>query len=65
VTVFDFFAALMTWLQEIEYTLAENEAFVLIPLLCDKIGLNNAILKEKVRALVRTAFTIYDQAKAY
>jgi len=60
VAVFDFCDVLIKWLQESEYTLWENEAYILIPLLCEKIGINNTILKEKVRALVRLTFIIYD-----
>ena len=34
-----------------------------IPLLCDKSGLNNAILKEKVKKLLKQCFSIYDPKK--
>lgn len=41
----------------------EHEAYVFVPLLCDKIGNNNNILKEKVKRLIKQCFAIYDQRK--
>jgi hypothetical protein len=41
------------------------EAAVLIPLLCDKTGHNNAILKDKVKKLIRMTYNIYDKHKCY
>jgi len=41
----------------------EHEAYVFVPLLCDKSGINNTILKEKVKKLIKQCFTIYDQKK--
>jgi len=43
--LFEFFAALFDFFVTLPYSLWDHEAFVLVPLLCDKIGLNNAILK--------------------
>ena len=42
----------------------EHEANVFVPLLCDKIGNNNNILKEKVKRLIKQCFAIYDQRKS-
>jgi hypothetical protein len=36
-------------LEECNYLLCDFEAAVLIPTLCDKTGLNNAVLKDKVK----------------
>lgn len=56
VSVFDSFQTLFDWLLATEYQLWEHEAFVLIPLLCEKSGVNNAILKTKVKALIKMCF---------
>lgn len=37
------------------------EAAVLIPILCDKTGHNNAIIKDKVKKLLRMTYGIYDK----
>jgi S-adenosylmethionine synthetase len=36
---------------------------LLVPLLCQKIGLNNAILKQQAKDLIQKCFTIYDHKK--
>ena len=36
-----------------------------MPLLCDKTGINNNLLKEKVKKLLRMVFDIYDRQKCY
>ena len=51
------------WLINENYTLQENEAFILIPLLCEKAGVNNAILKVKVKALLKQSSQLYDSKK--
>jgi cytoskeleton-associated protein 5 len=45
--------------------LLDFESAVLFPLLCDKTGLNNNILKDKVKKLVRMTYNIYDKHKIY
>ena len=45
--------------------LLDFEANVIIPLLCEKSGLNNAILKDKVKKLIRLTYNIYDKQKCY
>lgn len=65
VTLFDFYATLFTWLEENEYILTDAEANVLIPMLCEKTGLNNNILKDKVKKLMKMIYTIYDKQKCY
>jgi hypothetical protein len=47
------------------YLLLDFEAGVLVPLLCEKTGLNNNILKEKVKKLFRMAFEICDKQMCY
>jgi len=55
-SVFDFYAKLFTFLSENEYVLWDHETDVVIPLLCDKVGNNNATLKGKVKALIKQSF---------
>lgn len=37
------------------------EAAVLIPILCEKTGHNNAIIKDKLKKLLRMTYGIYDK----
>lgn len=41
--------------------LLDFEANVIIPLLCEKAGLNNAILKDKVKKLIKLTYNVYDK----
>jgi len=43
----------------------DNEAVVIIPMLCDKTGMNNAILKDKVKKLIKLVYPLYDKKKCY
>ena len=36
-----------------------------MPLLCDKTAINNSLLKEKVKTLLRMIFDIFDKQKCY
>lgn len=63
VSVFDSFQTLFDWLERESYQLMEHEAFVLIPLLCEKSGNNNAILKTKIKALLKQSLNLYDSKK--
>lgn len=65
VSVFDFFSILFQHLEEQEYQLWDFEAYIVIPLLCEKTGLNNNILKEKVKKLIKMVYGIYDIRKCY
>ena len=42
---------------------------MIIPLLCEKTGLNNSILKDKVKRLIRMLFdndtAVFDRQKGY
>lgn len=62
--LFDFFGALFEKLLEDDYKLMDHEAYVIVPMLCEKLGLNNAILKQKVKKLMETSFDLYDQKKS-
>lgn len=63
VAVFDFYQLLIEFLVVDNYQMMEHEAYVFIPLLCDKSGLNNSILKEKVKRLLKQCFSIYEPKK--
>jgi hypothetical protein len=47
-------------MQEIEYKLWDTEAMIIIPFVCDKLGLQNMILRDKVKGLFKQLFPIYD-----
>ena len=65
VTIFDFYATLIPHLEETEYQLWDFEALIIIPLLCEKSGINNNILKDKVKKLMKMLYGIYDRQKCY
>jgi cytoskeleton-associated protein 5 len=65
VNIFDFYAHLFSHLQGLPYSLQDFEAAILIPLLCEKTALNNNILKEKVKKLIKMVFTIYGTQQTY
>ena len=64
VNVFEFFGTLFEFLISQEYALWDHEAYVVIPLLADKAGINNAIIKQKVKALLKITYELYDTKKA-
>jgi hypothetical protein len=41
--------------------MADVEANVVIPFLCEKSGINNNILKDKVKKLMKMVYGIYDK----
>jgi hypothetical protein len=61
VKIFDFYAILFQFLQQTGYILLDFETAVLVPLLCEKTGINNNILKEKVKKLLKMSLTICDK----
>lgn len=62
-SVYDFYAKLFEFLIEKKYLLWEHEADVVIPLFCDKVGNNNAILRQKVKQLIKQCFEMHDHKK--
>jgi hypothetical protein len=64
VAVFDCLHTIFDFLLAEEYYLWDHEAYILIPMLCDKSGANNAILKTKVKALIKMCFQLYDPKKS-
>ena len=65
VKVLDFFSLLFKTLEELEYSLQDFESYVIVALLADKTGLNNAVLKEKVKKLIKMIYSICDKQKCY
>ena len=61
--VYDFYQKLFEFLIENQYLFWEHEADVVIPLVCDKVGNNNAILKGKVKSLIKLCFEMLDPKK--
>jgi 5-bromo-4-chloroindolyl phosphate hydrolysis protein len=56
---------LFDFLVSIAYQLYDHEAYILIPLLCDKAGINNAILQEKVKKLIKECFRLHEAEKTF
>ena len=50
---YDFLAILFDFLIGRSYILTDTEAFVLVPMLCEKAGNNNTIIKNKIKALIK------------
>ena len=65
VSVFDFYGALFAILEENQYMFWDFEAAVLIPMLYEKTGLNNAVIKDKVKQLIKMVYNLYDKHKCY
>jgi hypothetical protein len=38
---------------------------IIFPLLCEKAGINNNILKDKVKKLLKMVYPLYDVKKCY
>jgi len=62
-SVYDFYEKLFEFLIEKSYLFWEHEAETIIPLLCDKVGNNNAILRQKVKQLIKHCFEMHDAKK--
>ena len=61
--VYDFLGVLFSFMLGRYYVLADVEAFVLVPMLCEKTGNNNTIVKNKIKALIKQCFDMYDPIK--
>ena len=60
-SILDFYANLFTMFIEKGYQMQEFEALVCIGTICDKSGINNKVLQEKVRKLVKMCYEVYDK----
>ena len=45
------------------YRLEDHEANVIVPMLCEKSGNNNSILKNKIKTLIKHCLAMYDHHK--
>lgn len=61
--VYDFLVVLFALLTGSGYSLSDTEAYVVVPMLCEKSGNNNTIVKNKVKALIKQCFGMYDHTK--
>lgn len=64
-SVLDFFGNLINHFVETAYELQDFEAVVLIGTLCDRAGVNNKIILEKVRKLIKMCYDVYDLKLCY
>lgn len=65
VRILDFYASLLDHLMKSANPLEEFEAHVLIGTLCEKVGINNKILMDKMRKLIRMCYDVYDVWMCY
>ena len=63
VNVYDSLSTLFAWLISEQYQFLDHEAYVMIPMLCEKVGTTNAILKNKIHALMKQCFDLYENRK--
>jgi len=64
-SLLDFFGNLLTYLIENGIELLDFEICLLLGTLCEKSGINNKILIDKVRKLVRMCYEVYDVKLCY
>lgn len=65
VSILDFYASLLDFLIRIANPLEDFEIQVLMGTLCDKVGINNKILMDKIRKLIRMCYDVYDVKGVY
>jgi hypothetical protein len=58
VTLFDFLASLLPFFEQTAHCLEEHDLVILMPLLCAQAGQNNAILKDKVKRLIKLVYPV-------
>ena len=61
--VYDFLVMVFALLTSTGYTLSDTEAYVIVPMLCEKSGNNNTIVKNKIKALIKQCFDVTDHSK--
>jgi hypothetical protein len=61
VSLFDFLTSLLTAFEGEAHCLEEFELNVLLPLLCSQSGNNNAVLKDKVKKLIKQTALVSDK----
>lgn len=65
IKVCDLFSTIFMNLDQNQYKLYDFEYLVIFPLLCEKTGINNNILKDKIKILLKMAFSLVDLKRAY
>ena len=60
VKILDFYQVLLNFLIESANPLQDFEAHVILGTLCDKVGINNKILMDKIRKLIKLIYEVYD-----
>lgn len=65
VKILDFFALLLEFLIQNAIPLEDFEVYVLLGTLCDKVGINNKILLDKMRKLIRMNYEVYELKLCY
>lgn len=65
VKILDFYGVLLEFLIKSANLLEEFEVHVLLGTLCDKVGINNKILMDKIRKLIKLVYEVYDIKLCY
>lgn len=65
VSILDLFGNLMEFLIKIANPLEDFEINVLLGILCEKSGVNNKILMDKIHKLIRMCYDVYDHKLCY
>lgn len=65
VSILDFYANLLSFLVDAANPLEDFEIQVLLSTLCEKVGINNKILMDKMRKLIRMCYELYDSKLCY
>ena len=63
IKIYDFLTKLFAFLMGHNYTLQDNEAFVIIPMLCANSCHNNTIVRNKIKNLIKQTLDLYDRQK--
>lgn len=64
-SIIDFYASLIPFLVEGANVLQDFEIHVMLGTLCDKVGINNKILMDKIRKLIKMCYEVYDLPLCY
>ena len=64
-SIFTLYQNMLKMFIETDYQLQEFEALVLLGTLCDKSGINQKVLQEQVRKLIRMCYEVYDKKGCY
>lgn len=65
ISILDFYGHMIKFLISQACPLQDFEAHVLLGTLTDKVGINNKILMDKIRSLIKMTYDVYDVALVY